>query len=158
MTKWKYLLKEWFFDVHRTLNGTITLIGQSKHIKVGTNVLIPTKVMSETDNINEANSAGLATHILAHVEAISHSFSVDNNGARKFTSTINFVRGILTDSRGRVIDTLAVGAAENNVGIATKGRLDKSTNALPPSKDKNSKTVFGTSDKIDPDPDKLKGE
>lgn len=158
ITLWKYLLKEWYFDLHRMLNGTLTLIGQSRHIKVGQNILVPVRALSETGNFNEANAQGLATHILAHVEAISHNFTVDTNGARKFVTTINFVRGIFTDSQGRVINNASIGSAEDRVGVKTDSRISKETSAVSPSGDKNRKTTFGTSTKNDPDPQKLRGK
>ena len=86
---------------------------------------------------------------MAHVENISHNFT-NIDGARTYTTVIQFVRGIVVDS------------SRNLVG---SGSLDQiASQSLLESQYKNSVNTFGTSDgindplhPIDPDPNKLRG-
>jgi hypothetical protein len=96
---YKYLLREWFFDTHRMLNGAISVVGQDKYIQVGDNILVPAKVLGATYNYSSqqqvSNALGEELYLLAHVESISHNSLVDPNGARSFFTDIQFVRGII---------------------------------------------------------------
>lgn len=116
LTKWKYLLKEWYFNQHNQLNGTVTFIGQNKHICVGDNIAIDSQVLGKSRNYNQfekkntsqaastssAGTQGLQKMILlAHVEGVRHSFGVNpTTGARSFTTTIDFVRGLIIPENG----------------------------------------------------------
>lgn len=99
ITAYKYLLREWFFDTHRMLNGAISIIGQDKYIQVGDNVLIPARILGASYNYSSqeqiSNALGEDLYMLAHVESISHNALVDPNGARSFITDIQFVRGII---------------------------------------------------------------
>lgn len=104
---YRYLGKEWYFDTHKMLNGAISMVGQNKYIQVGDNMLIPIKAlgtnynMSYTLSVNKNNENAL--YLMAHVENISHTFSVDQNGARTFLTDIQFVRGIVCDKQGNAV-------------------------------------------------------
>jgi hypothetical protein len=74
--------------------------------------------------------------ILAHVESVSHSFSVINGDTRTYITTIQFVRGIVVNSQN-----VLVGA----------GALDEFASDVSAAKDKNTNNVFATSDQQDPD-------
>ena len=77
--------------------------------------------------------------------------TVDDSGAREFFTTISFVRGIVTDARGNFFS--------RGVGIFSDDpKLDKDTRTQPPSDDVNKTSVCGTSDSLDPDPDRLSGD
>ena len=89
---------------------------------------------------------------MGHVEAINHSFTVNEDGVREFFTTISFVRGVICDARGNYISRGAPSL------LSPDPKIDKDTRTLPPIDDVNQKTVFGTSDKLDPDPDKLRGD
>ena len=154
LTRWKYLLKEWYFDTHRMLNGTISLIGQNKHIPIGSNIMIDARSFTDTRNANLAHAVGAVSHLLMHVESVSHSFSVDEDGRRHYMTNISFVRGIFTDKNGEVVSLINDSLDK---GIDVDGRLDMDTRTLNPQDDKNEKTTFGTSDANDPDPQKLRG-
>jgi hypothetical protein len=101
---YKYLLREWFFDTHKMLNGSISTIGQDQYIQIGDNILIPAKVLGASYNYsskeNEDYLAGQDLYLLAHVESISHNALVDPNGARSFITDIQFVRGIMVSTLG----------------------------------------------------------
>jgi hypothetical protein len=96
---YKYLLREWFFDTHRMLNGAVSVVGQDKYIQVGDNILVPAKVLGASYNYSSQeqirNALGEDLYLLAHVESISHNALVDPNGARSFITDIQFVRGII---------------------------------------------------------------
>lgn len=138
VAQWKFLLKEWYFDTHNMLNGSVTFIGVNDYIQVGDNILMDATIMGQSNNTNmdNINHKGSA-FILAHVESVSHNFSVEPNGARSFFTTINFVRGIITDSRGKQFSS---------------GRIDLDASSMSKSQEKNSANVFGTSGPNDPDP------
>lgn len=143
-TAWKFLLKEWFFDTHRLLNGVITIVGMNEHITVGSNLLVDSRIISDSNNTNSVDKNGRTPHLLAHIESVSHNFT-EKDGTREFFTTIQFVRGIIVDDANYVNNT------------TDKNLLDRNTRDLPPVKDVNSNTTFGTSGPLDPDPDKLNG-
>lgn len=147
--KWKHLIKEWHFNSHVMLNGAVTFIGQDCYIAVGDNIQMPVSVLGEP-NMNKklADNAQNTTEIYftAHVENISHSFTVDGNGARSFNTTVQFVRGVITDKDGKVINDEEDSIAIDTTGTRQNGR----------ERQKNRK-VLGTSTDRDPDQRKLKG-
>ncbi len=143
LTSWKFLLKEWYFDTHRLLNGTINFMGQDCYVQVGDNILINADILSATDNYSSTHrKLKDDSHLLLHVESVAHSFSVSAEGARNWITTIKFVRGIMTNERGKVIGQM---------------RTDDNARALGPSEDKNRTNVFTTSTETDPDT-KVKGK
>lgn len=135
--QWKFLLKEWYFDTHNMLNGTITFVGLDDYIQVGDNVMVDASVISSnnninTDNLNNKNNS----YLLAHVESISHNFNVSPDGARSYFTTVQFVRGIITNSKGKQFKD---------------GRLDQDAQAIKELDEKNSLNAFSTSSPNDPD-------
>ena len=147
-TKWKGLLRAWYFETHLMLNGAITFMGLGDHIRVGDNILVNAKVLGPTYNINLAESKQQTTdgaYMLAHVENISHTFMVEPNGTRSFSTTISFVRGIITNNEGKQFN-------EPN----GDGTLD-TTNRLEDGQQDNSVNVLSTSTEMDPNPDKATG-
>lgn len=143
---YKYLMKEWYFNTHKMLNGSMTLIGQNQYIQVGDNIMVDAKVLGVSKNLNFAQVVSKkATYMLAHVESISHSISADSNGIRIFTTSINFVRGIITDINGNAIS-----------GGSLVGAVDQDTDLLTPSLER-SKNIVPSSGPNDPDRQKLKG-
>lgn len=141
---WKELLRLWYFDTHKMLNGTVTLSGQNEHIEVGDNILIDIRALGITTNVNSRTKAtsGKGVYLMAHVENIEHSFEVSQNGARSFVTNIQFVRGITTTRDGALIG---------------RGTLDQLASSLSPEQNLNNVNVFGTSAGADPDPQKLRG-
>jgi len=105
---WTALMRSWYFDTHKMLNGTITLVGVDSYIPVGTNLEIDSSVFLEE----------LQGYCLCHIENVSHNMSINNEGAKAYTTTINFVRGIFTDKNGNLItensDNGAIDQQANN--------------------------------------------
>jgi hypothetical protein len=97
-TNWKYLLREWYFNTHVLLNGAIQIIGQDNYIGVGDNIMIPASILGG-GGFN-SSSTNVDAFIMAHVESISHSFTVTPGGARTFVTNIKFIRGVFTDKNG----------------------------------------------------------
>lgn len=96
---WVQMLQAWYFDTHKMLNGTIIMTGIDGYIAVGDNIQFDAQLINSNKNFNmNQKSLPLKTYVLAHVENVSHSFSVDpNSGARTYTTTIQFVRGLIVD-------------------------------------------------------------
>lgn len=141
---WAKLMKEWYFGTHRMLNGTIVIHGTTEYIGVGNNIKFDAGLVSPTPNINnETRKRDRNQFILAHVENVSHSFSVNAEGARTYRSTVQFVRGIIVDENN------------NNVG---EGLLDQKTSLSSSQDDKNTLNINSTSDTQDPDPQKVRGK
>jgi hypothetical protein len=92
--QWSNVLAKWYFDSHKMLNGTITIVGQDEFIGVGENIAIDSSVLGQTSFV--ANSSN--TKFLAHVESIGHRFFYTDNGSRSFVTTISFIRGVISDS------------------------------------------------------------
>lgn len=78
---WRSLLKDWFFNNHRYVNGTVECIGLSEHIAIGENIVLDKE------------------QLLAHIESYTHNFTVDQEtGVKIFRTSIEFTRGISTKS------------------------------------------------------------
>jgi hypothetical protein len=131
---WKHLLREWFFDTHRLLNGTINIIGQNNYIQVGDNIKIKQEVLGMNKNMNSA-TGNQESYLLAHVENITHTFRVDQNGARTWVTTINFVRGIMVTNNGKLVG---------------EGKLDGKSTDTKESQDLNRVNTVTTSSVADP--------
>ena len=159
LTTWVALLKEWFFDTHKLLNGTLIMRGTTEYIGVGNNILFEAGLVNPTMNINTgANINTNTNYILAHVENVSHSFTVGPEGERTYNTTIQFVRGIVVNNNN--------GNALGNPNFVPvgSGSLDQLASQLPNVNYKNTINTFTTSDgindpvhPIDPDPNKLRG-
>lgn len=140
VSAYKHALKEWYFNTHKMFNGTLSLIGQDQYIRVGDNIRVESKVLNKNYNINDKQKrVPEKTYMLAHVESISHQATVDNNGSRFFTTSINFVRGIITDERGNLV------VSGNHVGA-----VDQDSSLVTPPNERNKETI-NTSSPIDPD-------
>jgi len=147
LTHWKFLIREWHFNNHLLLNGGITFIGQNTHIQVGDNILVSSKILGSAP-LNAAQQLPLPikTYMLAHVETIQHTFSVNQEtGARSFMTTVQFVRGVITDKSGVPI-TLRVPPSFSGNALDSNARLVS---------DERNKETFGTSVFSDPDVQKL---
>lgn len=143
LSSWTKLMKEWYFDTHRMLNGTIIMVGQNNYIGVGENIKFNADLVNPTPNMNSTAFKNKSNaYILGHVESVSHSFTVKPDGARTYITTVQFVRGILVDG--------------SNVNIG-KGTLDQFADSLQPADQRNSKNTLSTSDELDPDPQKVRG-
>ena len=77
---WTAVVMDWWFNSNRYANGTIECIGLLHHIAVGENIMLAKE------------------KILGHIEAYTHSFIVDANGERTFRTSIEFSRGVSSDS------------------------------------------------------------
>jgi hypothetical protein len=77
---WSPLLMDWWFSCNKYASGTIECIGLLHHIAVGENIQMKDE------------------EILGHVESVSNTFTVDENGNRIFRTSIEFSRGISSKS------------------------------------------------------------
>lgn len=112
LSQWTHLAKEWYFDCHRLLNGTLIMHGSSEYIPVGDNIMFDAGLLNLSYNFNTATQSANSVYLLAHVETVQNTFTVSQDGARSFQTTIQFVRGIFVDESkqlvgGGTIDTLA---------------------------------------------------
>lgn len=143
LSVWCGLLREWYFGTHRMLNGTITIHGSTEYIGVGNNIRFDAKLINPTPNINaKSKQDGKNYSILAHVESVTHNFSVSPDGARQYRTTISFVRGIVVN--------------KNNINVG-EGMLDQDATKMTQADDRNTVNVNSTSDPTDPDPQKVRG-
>jgi hypothetical protein len=101
---WLDVLQEWYFDTHKRLNGTIAFSGQSGYIAVGSNIIFPTSSIADGSFVSTSGIPSFSSsndpHILAHVENVSHSIDKSSNGAVTYTTTVQFVRGVIVDNEG----------------------------------------------------------
>jgi hypothetical protein len=112
------------------LNGTIVLHGVDDYIAVGDNIRFDAGFINPTPNINQATAdAGTNMFVLAHIESVSHSFTLVNGDARSYTTTIQFVRGVVVNNQ--------------NVRVG-EGALDQFTTSVLV--DTNDTNVFGDKD------------
>lgn len=133
---WVDLLKEWYFDTHRMLNGTLTMQGTTEYIGVGNNIMFDAGLINPTSNFNQDDSSSVRSYILAHVESVEHTFNVGQDGARVYATIVRFVRGILVDENKQVIGN---------------GSLDQLSSDMDESQYINSANTVTMSDNSDPD-------
>jgi hypothetical protein len=112
-TPWKYLLKEWHFNTHLMLNGTITFYGQDTYIQVGDNIIVDAKVLGPSYNMNIEEIKKKGGYLLAHVENIQHTGNISGD-SRSFITSVSFVRGIITDRDGQIIGDLGDGVVNQD--------------------------------------------
>lgn len=136
INKWVNLIQEWYFDSHRLLNGRLVMTGSSEYIPVGDNVLFDAELVGISHNYNSASVPKKKCYVLAHVESVQHTFTVDEEGAREFKTIIQFVRGIIVDE------------GKNLIG---EGTIDTLSTSLQLSDSKNSITTVSSSTADDPD-------
>jgi hypothetical protein len=138
---YKYLLKEFYFNNHTMLNGTLSLTGQDAYIQVGDNIMVDAKVLDINNNFNSNQLSRSTTYLLAHVESISHNVSYTGD-FRVFATSINFVRGILVDKNKQPIDKQNFAA------------VDQDANKITTSEEHN-RYISSSSSPADPDREKL---
>lgn len=128
VTRWLPVLRGWFFDCHKMLNGTVTIIGQNNYIGVGDNILMDSEIFGDLSYVKEEIGKDASNiKILAHVQSISHRFSYIENGSRSFITTINFVRGIMTDANGeKLLGSKSFGIATESSDVKDKSRSNVS--------------------------------
>jgi hypothetical protein len=162
--QWKHLMREWYFNTHLMLNGSTTFIGQNQYIQVGDNIQIDASVLGPVDyNVQQQ---GKKAYLTAHVESVAHTFSVTPDGGRSFSTTVQFVRGVLTDENGVIFGVSGAGGGIGGALSAAFGALggqdpldaalDRNAKDLSTAQEKNRK-VIGSSTLTDPDKNKLKG-
>jgi hypothetical protein len=149
-THWKYLMKEWYFDLHRMMSGTLTIVGQDQYMQVGDNIIVDSDVVGQSHNYTSIQQqTKQKTYMLAHIESINHNFSVNSNGSRSFITTVGFVRGIITNYAGIPVTS----------SLRDEGKLEQDATLLSPSQERNRNLAsVSTSTLNDPDPEKLDGE
>ena len=96
VTDWIPTFIDWYFNSHKMLNGSISLIGMSKQIPVGSNIVLDSSLFVKAPYVSKQNKN---SKFIAHVESVSNNFSVEPNGTRSFSCGINFVRGVFVDSK-----------------------------------------------------------
>ena len=84
----------------------------------------------------DANQHHVNPYVLAHVESVSHNFVIGEDGARTYTTTIQFVRGIFVKSR-------------DSKELAGEGTLDQYTEKLSSNDLKNTLNTVPVHD-LDP--------
>ena len=137
LSAWVQNMKEWYFNTHRMLNGTLTMQGTTEYIGVGDNIKFDAGLINPNTNINSATvKASKNQYILAHVENISHRFTVTEDGARTYSTTIQFVRGIVVNG---------------NKKLFGKGVLDQFTDSMSDTEERNTLNTVSTSTENDPD-------
>ena len=136
LNKWVNMLQEWYFDTHRLLNGQLSMTGSSEYIPVGDNVLFDAELVGVSHNYNSAALEKKKCLVLAHVESVQHSFSVNSEGAREFKTTIQFTRGIIVDESKKLIGG---------------GTIDTLSTSLSKLGSRNSITTVSTATSDDPD-------
>jgi len=146
---WVGLLREWYFDTHRMLNGTINMVGVSEYMAVGNNIQFDLSLINPTLNMTETTLKGKNKYyVLAHIESISHKFSIEGDGARSYMTNIQFSRGVIIE-----------GGKENKKGHDDKNKseqktfiLDQDATLIPRVYDINSINTVLTQHEKDPGP------
>lgn len=150
--QWKYLMREWFFNTHLMLNGSVTIIGQNQYIQIGDNIQLDAGLLGPVSY--NSLQEGKVAYLTAHVEVVNHTFSVTPDGGRSFSTTIQFVRGVITNDNGKILGggSSIFGGGDDPLDSA----LDRNSSSLTAGQEKN-RRVLGSSTITDPDISKLKG-
>jgi hypothetical protein len=113
---WVPSLQEWYFHTHKMINGTVSFVGLDKYIGVGENVLLPSGLLGGGPTIQ--GEIVKESALLAHVEGVSHEFTVSPDGYRSFMTTVSFIRGVFTDKEGKgLLDPDAYGLDRTTLGV-----------------------------------------
>ena len=97
MYEWAPVLKKWYFNTHKMLNGVVIISNQEDYIGVGENIALEGSLFAASFHIAGDTTKGKDIKVLAHVESVTNAFSVSDYGARNFTTSVSFVRGVFTD-------------------------------------------------------------
>jgi len=136
-------MAEWYFNSHNYLNGSMEIVGQNEFIGVGDNIMVDATIFGPKPNMSSKQiNRSATTYLLLHVESLSHNFQVNDVGVRHWTTTIRFVRGILTDGNGKAL------------GLAA---IDNDSTKLSPGQERNDYNTMSTSSATDPDIQKVTG-
>lgn len=115
---WVKMLRAWYFDTHKMLNGTVKLTGIDGYIGVGDNIQLDAKLLNPNKNFSSGqNAIPTPTYLLAHVENVQHSFTVGPDGARQYSTTIQFVRGIIVTGDQKTLLTVGGGALDSEASL-----------------------------------------
>jgi len=98
MPQWLPIMKQWYFNNHKMLNGVLVISNQEDYIGVGENIVLDANLFSQSFHVKGDSTRGENIKVLAHVESVSNYFTVNSDGAKNFTTTITFVRGVFTDA------------------------------------------------------------
>jgi len=124
MRDWLKAASNWYFDSHKMLNGGVVFAGISEYIQVGSNILIPTSTLASASFVSGAVlsflNKGLENYILGHVETVSHNFSVQDNGARIFYTSISYSRGIIVDDKAKTTSKDSYGVDNKTPQLSSK--------------------------------------
>lgn len=102
MKEWLPVLKNWYFDTHKMLNGTMAMMGQGTYVGVGNNVLFDSKLLGATNYLPHQDTS-LNISVLAHIESVSHRFTYSPMAGRSFVTSVSFVRGVVTNEAGTAL-------------------------------------------------------
>jgi len=108
--KWVSAMKSWYFDTHKMLNGTIQLIGTNQYYAVGNNIKIDADILNPVHTWGAKDKSTPNHFLLAHIESVQNSFTISPEGAKQYRTTISFVRGVITDNKGNVLQNDKAGA------------------------------------------------
>ena len=132
LSSWVKTLQAWYFDTHKMLNGTINFTGMDEYIGVGDNIMFDAQLINPNKNFNLGqNKLPAKAYVLCHVESVNHNFTISAEGARSYSTSIQFVRGIIVDEN-------KVPLAENS----SAGAIDNSATKAPLSVGENRKNVI----------------
>lgn len=120
LTEWSKLLAAWYFDTHKMLNGTVSIMGQNEFIGVGDNIMFEASTLGHTSFVDDNGES----MFVAHVESISHTFRYVENGSRSFITTINFIRGVMANANGTGLVSSNSFGVETNVKDLSSDQLD----------------------------------
>jgi hypothetical protein len=135
LTNWLPVLKHWYFDAHKMLNGSISFMGLGDYIGVGENISVDASVLGMTNFVkNQANitlgssATVLNVQLVAHIESVSHKFYYAENGSRSYTSNIGFVRGVFSDPSCSILtDTQSFGIDTDANALSSTDETIKNT-------------------------------
>lgn len=152
---WANMLREWYFDTHNLLNGSIQFTGQDFYIATGDNIKFSADLLNPNSNFKKSTLKKDNVYILAHVEQVTHEFKIEPNGARSYITNIQFVRGIFVEMDGtplgvRDISKKIISAIAGSKAGASDGRLDSKLK-LSAEEQLNSKNSFSTATESDTD-------
>jgi hypothetical protein len=120
LVQWGEMLAAWYFDTHKMLNGTISIVGQSEFIGVGDNIMFEASTLGHTSFVDDNGQS----MFVAHVESVNHTFRYVENGSRSFVTTINFVRGVIANANGTALVSGSSFGVETDVKKLTAHQLD----------------------------------
>lgn len=130
--KWAKIYADWHLNAHQWVNASWQTVGIEEPITLGMNMEV-----IRSNGVRE----------LHHVESYTHTYNVDPSGAKTFRSSLNTVRGRLSDGRPVHAD-INTAVIHDNIGVTNTEKDPSQVDQLGIERSGRNETIEGNLDEI----------